>query len=40
MQSLPELQELLRVQADYTELMIRVNQSISAELLIGDEDAG
>jgi len=39
-QSLPELQELLRMQADYTELMIKVNQSISAELLIGDEDAG
>jgi cell fate (sporulation/competence/biofilm development) regulator YlbF (YheA/YmcA/DUF963 family) len=39
MQSLPDLQELLRVQADYTELMIKVNQNISAELAFGDEEA-
>lgn len=36
-QGLPDLQELLRVQADYTELMIKVNETIGAELSIGDE---
>ncbi len=34
--AMPYLQELLRVQADYTELMDKVNRQIGAELQIED----
>jgi len=38
-QALPDLQALLRVQADYTELMLKVNDIISAELKIDADDS-
>ncbi len=39
--AMPYLQELLRVQADYTELMDKVNRQIGAELQIEDgEESG